>query len=89
MDLKVPEAELSTALISVKPRIDRLKSNQDRQVQELAQLRHRSAMIMERWYEMTIMGAGECWADWDRRVNLVERTVKRMESAREREDGEI
>lgn len=84
----VPPAEQSMALVQLEPRIERLRSVQQDQARELAHLRLRSALVLERWYEATVLGAGECWADWDTRVGLVEGRLARLQSTRERERRE-
>ncbi len=73
-------------LVRLQPRIDRLSAVQSEQERELAELRHRSAMVLERWYTVTVMGAGECWAEWDTRLGKVEQQVKRAEAAKARRE---
>lgn len=51
---------------------------------EVSELRVRSARVLRRWYEVGLVGGGECWAEWEGRVERVERGVRRAEVGRER-----
>lgn len=85
-DTPVPPTEASVTLVNLYPRIDRLRAVQEEQIQEIDRLRYRSATAVKRWYQNVVLGSGECWADWDERVDEVERRVKRMERARRTEE---
>ena len=52
---------------------------------EVAELRRRSAKVIERWYELGVLGVGECWAEWESRVEGVERQVRRREHEKEKD----
>ncbi|KAI7719159.1 hypothetical protein KC353_g3198, partial [Hortaea werneckii] len=75
-----------THLIDLQPRITKLQTKQHEQAQELADLRSRSAMAVEKWYTDGVMEMGEQWADWEERVREVEILVRRREAARRREE---
>jgi hypothetical protein len=62
-----------------------VKEIQRTQAHEVADLRIRSARLLERWLEVGVVGQGEVWAEWEERVRAVERGVRRMEVAREKE----
>ncbi|KAL2010259.1 hypothetical protein VTN00DRAFT_6066 [Thermoascus crustaceus] len=83
-DLPVPDAKLSTGLIELQPRLDRLAEVQEEQAKEVSELRTRSAKVLQRWYEVGLLGSGECWAEWEARLEDVDREVKREEVAREK-----
>jgi len=85
-DLPIPPASASTSLISLKPRLEVARQRQDEQAKEIAVLRARSAAVLERYYEIGLVGGGECWAEYDGRVEIVERAVRRMEVARQQKD---
>lgn len=57
---------------------------QDELGREVSELRVRSARVLQRWYEVGLVGGGECWAEWEGKVEGVERGVRRAEVARER-----
>lgn len=78
-DLPIPPASASTSLIELQPRLDRLAHIQEQQAAELAELRTRSALVIKRWVEVGIVGGGELWAEWEGRVERVERGVRRAE----------
>lgn len=54
----------------------------------MKRLRDRSARALEQWYELGVLGMGECWAEWEGRVMDVERGVKRKERSVKGEEGE-
>ena len=85
-DTPVPPTEASMTLVNLHPRIDRLGTVQEEQIQEINRLRYRSATAVKRWYQNVVLGSGECWADWDERVDEVERRIRRMERARRTEE---
>lgn len=78
-DLPVPSTESSAALIALQPRIARVQLLQESQGRELAALRHRSASVIKRWYELSVLGGSECWTEWEKRMTAVEKQVRRQE----------
>jgi hypothetical protein len=45
--------------------------------------------VLQRWYEVGLVGSGECWAEWEGRLEDVEREVRRREVIKERRENEI
>lgn len=45
----------------------------------MAELRTRSARVIQRWYEVGVLGGSECWSEWEGRVVEVEKRVRREE----------
>ncbi|KAK2750426.1 hypothetical protein FQN57_003906 [Myotisia sp. PD_48] len=86
-DLPIPPAKKSTSLIELRPRLDQLAAVQEDQAREIAELRTRGALLMTRWIELGIVGGGELWGDWEERVKLVEKEVRRAEASRADSDG--
>lgn len=86
-DVPVPPAESSAALITLQPRIAKVGLEREAQAREIAELRQRTAAVLERWYEVAVLGGGECWAEWEERVQQAERTIRRAEMIRERDDS--
>ena len=50
----------------------------------MAALRARSAKAVQRWYELGVLGQGECWAEWEGRMEECEKKVRRAEGGRKR-----
>ncbi|KAF9893950.1 hypothetical protein FE257_008921 [Aspergillus nanangensis] len=48
-DLPIPDAQTSAALIELQPRMDQLAQMQDGQTKEIADLRIRTARVLQRW----------------------------------------
>ncbi|KAI9374238.1 hypothetical protein BJX61DRAFT_540972 [Aspergillus egyptiacus] len=83
-DTPIPDAQASAALIALQPRIERLARMQDEQAGEIAALRVRTARVLERWVEVSVLGGGEVWGEWEGRLEGVERGVRRGEVLRGR-----
>jgi hypothetical protein len=88
-DLPVPDAQASASLVQLQPRLDQLARTQEEQAREISEFRVRTARVLQRWYEVGLVGSGECWAEWEGRLEDVEREVKREEVVRERRAREI
>lgn len=82
-DLPVPDAQSSAALINLQPQLDRLAQTQSEQAAEISELRVRTARVLQRWYDVGLVGSGECWAEWEGRLEDVEREVRRREVVRQ------
>ena len=50
-------------------------------------LAKRSGILLLRWYDGSVIGAGRCWVDWEARLREAEKVVRRAEVRREKEDG--
>lgn len=83
-DLPVPDAAKSALLIELGPRIEEARKVQERQIKEVSELRIRSARLVEKWVGLQV-GTGDCWAEWEGRLNDAERGVRRVEVRRERD----
>ncbi|OJJ41597.1 hypothetical protein ASPWEDRAFT_35173 [Aspergillus wentii DTO 134E9] len=83
-DLPIPDAQASASLIQLQPQLDQLAQTQEEQAQAISELRIRTARVLQRWYEVGLVGEAECWAEWEGRLEDVEREVKREEVVRER-----
>lgn len=55
----------------------------------MSELRVRTARVLQRWYEVGVVGSGECWAEWEGRLEGVEREVRRREVIRMKRENEI
>ncbi|CAK4031028.1 Hypothetical predicted protein [Lecanosticta acicola] len=76
-----------TKLIAMRSRTGKLEAKQKEQAKEFAELRARSAKIVEQWYESGVLDMGEKWADWEERLRDCEILVRRNEAAKKREEG--
>lgn len=85
----VPEPAPLAKLIALQPRIDRLEAKQTEQAWEFAELRARSASLVEEWYENGILDMGEKFADWEETLRDYEILVRRKEAAKKREEGMV
>ncbi|KAL4764642.1 putative nuclear distribution protein RO10 [Aspergillus foveolatus] len=84
-DTPIPDTSLSASLIALQPRMNQLAAKQDEQSREIAELRVRTAKVLQRYYEVSLLGGGEVWGEWEGRMERVEREVRRVEVARGRE----
>lgn len=81
----MPPASASAALVELQPRLDKLIAKYEQQAREVAELRTHSAMLMQRWVEVGVVGTSEVWGEWEARLVEVERAVRRQEMRAERE----
>ncbi|OJJ48313.1 hypothetical protein ASPZODRAFT_150565 [Penicilliopsis zonata CBS 506.65] len=88
-DLPIPDAQISASLIELQPKLNKLTQVQQEQAKEVSALRIRTAKLLQRWYEIGLVGGGECWAEWEGRLEDVEREVRREEVIRERRAKEL
>jgi len=89
LDVPLPPAELSAQLIDLVPRIARLEVLQASQDADISELRQRSAAVLQQWYTMDVLGAGEKWAEVEKRVETVEQNVRRAALAKRLDDDMI
>lgn len=89
LDVAIPPAELSAQLIDLQPRIAKAETVQTAQNSDIAQLRERSAAVIQRWYTNDILSAGDTWAELEGRVEQVEQRVRRVTKARQMDDEMI
>jgi len=82
----IPDPVALTSLISMQPRIQKLEAKQREQAKEFAELRARSAKVVENWYENGVLDMGDKWADWEERLKEVEILVRRQEAAKRRDE---
>ncbi len=71
------------------PRIEKARVRQEKQAREVAELRSRSARVVEQWLEVGMLGMSERWAEWEERLREVEIVVRRREGAKRRENGMV
>ncbi|MCJ1298457.1 hypothetical protein MMC08_001247 [Hypocenomyce scalaris] len=84
-DLPIPAAEHSASLIALQPRLGRVELQQESQARDLAALQSRTAAVIQRWFELGVLGGGECWTEWEDRVETVEKKIRQEEVVRARE----
>ena len=65
--------------MALHPRMAKLELLQESQAKEMAELRLRSASIIQRWYELGVLGGGQRWTEWEGRVANVEKVVRQEE----------
>ncbi|KAH6675125.1 hypothetical protein B0J14DRAFT_29477 [Halenospora varia] len=88
-DTPIPPTQLSAQLIELQPRIAKIGALQVAQNAEVAVLRERSAALIQRWYTIDILGAGDSWAELEGRVGQVEQRVRRAALAKRLDDDMI
>ena len=84
LDLPSDQASSSVFLVKLQPQLAKAARIQDEQEGETNELRRQSAAVLKRWYDVGILGQGECWVEWEERLREVEKKVRQTERARER-----
>jgi hypothetical protein len=87
--MPVPSAELSAQLIDLQPRIAKVEAIQAAQNADMAALRERTAEVIQRWYTVDVLRAGESWAELEERVEGVEQKVRRAALAKRLDDDMV
>ena len=83
---QIPDNQPLASLIGLAPRLERVAAVQRVQSEEENELCERTAQLLARWYEQTVVHEGEQWADWEARLSKVELKLRREEHARKREE---
>ena len=78
-DSPIPSVDSSVSLVALSPRISRAQHRQRSQAEEFEALRSRSAALLQRWYEVDVLGSSECWSEWENRLMEIEKAVRRAE----------
>ena len=84
-DSPIPSAESSASLIALHPKLAQVELRQEVQGREMAELRLRTASVIQRWYELGVLAESECWSEWEARLNTVESRVRRGETLKAQE----
>jgi hypothetical protein len=85
----VPAAELSAQLVELVPRIAQIEAVQATQNADIADLRARSAAVIQQWYTNDILHAGDSWAGLEGRVEQAEQKVRRATLAKKEEENMV
>ena len=87
--LQVPPADQSSTLVSLMPKLD--QSHREDQIlqDEIRDLQERSARCLEWWVKIAVVGMGDVWEDWERRVADLERNLVRWERRSKEEHGYV
>lgn len=86
---QIPDARQLAALVSLQPRVANALALQRVHAEQEDELHLRSAKLLTRWYERSVVRQGEQWAEWEERLSNVEKRVRRKENAKRREDEGI
>jgi len=85
--LQIPPAEQSSELLSLAPRLEQCNQTEEELANEVRALRERSAHCLEWWIKVGVVGMGDLWEDWERRVGEVEKHLIRWERRAKEEQG--
>jgi hypothetical protein len=81
----LPPAESSAQIIETQSQAALVEKVQDSQLREIADLKRRSAAVLQRWYAVDILQTGECWADLETRIEQVDRGVRQAELVKQQD----
>jgi hypothetical protein len=80
-DAPIPDPALSASLVELLPRLQRAQAVQEEQMRKIAELRQRSAKVLEQWFLIGIEGVNECFAEWDERTFEMDKLLSRRIAA--------
>jgi hypothetical protein len=78
-DTPIPPAKSSAQIIETQNRATLVEKLQDSNLREIADLKERSAAVLQHWYTVDILRTGECWADLEARVEQLGQGVRQAE----------
>ncbi|KAH7316643.1 hypothetical protein B0I35DRAFT_260104 [Stachybotrys elegans] len=84
-DSPIPDPSESASLLALADKMKALEATQTAQAAEMAELRRRSEVVMRTWYESEVLQTSQALADVERRMERVERWIRRLEHAKEEE----
>ncbi|KAJ8607502.1 hypothetical protein MRB53_040274 [Persea americana] len=85
----VPDSSHLVKIINLQSRMTSIQEKQERQNEQVVELRSRSAEALKTWYQNGLMDMSEHWADWEERLRDVEILVRRNEAAAKRDQGVV
>jgi hypothetical protein len=86
LDVPITPAQTSAQLITLQPRIANVEALQLAHDSAIAELRQRSAAVVQKWYSRDILQAGNSWAELVERVEQLEQRTRRTALARRVDD---
>ncbi|PSR87244.1 hypothetical protein BD289DRAFT_367346 [Coniella lustricola] len=85
-DTPIPDPALSAELVNLLPKMKGIEATQLAQEAEIAELRARSENVVGTWYEQRVVGYGAFVAEVEGKIERIERDVRRVEAAKQREE---
>jgi hypothetical protein len=85
--LHIPPADQSSKLVSLMPKLEQLQQEEKNLQDEIRDLRERTARCLEWWVKIAVVGTGDVWEDWERRIADLERNLVRGEQRAKEEQG--
>ena len=80
-DSSLPTVEAFRLLTNLVPRLLSVEHRLESTDQEIADLRCRTMLSLQRWYEIGVLCHSECWSDWEERLLYVEQLLRRQEAS--------
>lgn len=88
-DQKIPPTDGFVKLAKLAPRIAEAENRHLQQALEISQLRKQSGLLVQRAKHVQLLGPNRCWVEYDKRLQLAQRTVARAEFRRREEEEEL
>jgi len=85
--IKLEDASTLVPLAAMHQSLIRAQAAQQDQENEVGELRERTAILLARWHQEAVLTRGERLVDWEERLLDVEKTIRRREVARARDDS--
>jgi len=84
--IKLENASTLIPIVGMQRSLVRAQAAQQAQENEIGELRERTAQLLARWHQDSVLVAGERLAGWEERLLDVEKVIRRREVAQARDD---
>ncbi|PVI05376.1 hypothetical protein DM02DRAFT_715716 [Periconia macrospinosa] len=88
-DQQIPPTDGFVKLAKLAPRIAEAEDRHLQQALEISLLRKQSGLLVQRTKHAQLLGPNRCWAEYDNRLQAVQRTVARLEFKRKQDEEEL
>lgn len=85
LDPEVPDSKRSMALSNLQSRLKVADTKSLQQADAVTELVRASAQLVARWQEISVVRSSECFAEWEARLLILERKLRRAQGRREQD----
>lgn len=88
-DQQIPTTDGFTKLAKLQPRIAEAEARHLQQALQISLLRKQSGLLVQRVKQIHFLGPARVWVEWQKRLQMAQRTVARIEFKQKQEEDEV